>query len=208
MATKLLPALHSTSFQFVLIANDLVMPTGVAFPERQGESPVAFLADHPIVHVAQPVQLTVETEGRNPADLARHVHDSMPQFVHADEPLIHQPKDEFHAAAPTGRVAVFVGLNVVQESFVSQGFEDRLQGPRRHACRSASRSQRQSSPLHSAVRGSATGVPCSAENLRHHSPAQYGQCPCLLSRSPPPRRGHGVPQLALASPSPRCSRKV
>jgi len=61
--------------------------------ERQGEAPVALLGDHPVIHVAQPVQFPLHTEAGDPADLLRDRHDLRPHFIKRDEPLVHQPED-------------------------------------------------------------------------------------------------------------------
>ena len=71
---KIIPALNGALFQFVLITNYFVMVAGRAFPEGQRQTPVALFADHPVVHIAQPIQLAFQTKGGYPANLsALHV---------------------------------------------------------------------------------------------------------------------------------------
>ena len=74
--------------QLVAAADHVESLTVVAVPDRQRQAPVALLRDHPVAHVAQPVELAIETEIWDPANLARHVHHHVPQLVHADVPLV------------------------------------------------------------------------------------------------------------------------
>src|SRR5262249_55415380 len=70
---KRLPALDRARCEFMLITDDFIMATRHALPEGQGEPPVALFADHPIVHIAQPVEFALETKGRNPANLPSYI---------------------------------------------------------------------------------------------------------------------------------------
>jgi len=120
------PARHGAALEFLFVPDDLVMLAGVARPERQRQPPVPLLGDHPVVHVAEPVQLALQPERWNPPNLPGDVHHVMAQFVHADEPLVHQAKDEFRLAAPADRIAVSIVRHVVEKPLVPEGVEDRL----------------------------------------------------------------------------------
>ena len=113
VALKRLPAFDSPCCEFVLVTNDFIVAARRAFPKGQGETPVALFADHPIVHVAQPVKLAIETKGWNPANLPGHVHNGVAQLIHADEPLVHQAKDELNAAAPARGIAMRIRFHMV-----------------------------------------------------------------------------------------------
>ena len=121
---QLLPAGDGPLPQLVLVADDLEVTALLAFPDGQRQAPVALLGDHPVVHVAQPVQLPLQPEGGDPADLPRDVHDVVAQLVHGDEPLVHQPEDELGAAAPADRIAVRVVFYAVEQPFLLQILED------------------------------------------------------------------------------------
>ena len=143
MSFEFIPALDGTLFQFVFVADHLVVAAVIADPDGQGQAPVAFLGDHPIMHIPQPIQLAFMTKLRDPADLVDHIHDLVAQgfffllsgdllawfvieLAHADEPLIHQAEDQFGLAAPAGGVAVGIGFDVVEHAFLFQVFEDRV----------------------------------------------------------------------------------
>ena len=57
MTLEVLPTAMARCLQFVLVADHIVMPAVFAYPDRQRQSPIALLADHPVVHIAQPVHL-------------------------------------------------------------------------------------------------------------------------------------------------------
>ena len=143
VALEFLPAGDGSLLQFVLVADDVIVAAVFAHPEGQGQAPVALLGDHPVVHVAQPVQLSRVPEFGDPANLVDHVHDLVAQaalffgcgdfgpglvvqFAHADEPLIHQAEDQLGAAAPAGGIAVGVGFDVIEDALALQIIEDRL----------------------------------------------------------------------------------
>ena len=79
---EFLPACHRSLLEFVLIADDLKVAARLALPDRQRQPPVALLTDHPVMHVAQPVQLAVQAERGDPANLPGHLHHIVAQFVH------------------------------------------------------------------------------------------------------------------------------
>ena len=78
----------------------------LALVDGQGEAVVAFLGYHPVVHVPQPVELAAHAEFWYPRDLLGHLGDVVAQLVHRDEPLVHEPEDEFRVAAPADGVSV------------------------------------------------------------------------------------------------------
>ena len=105
------PALDRTGLQFLAAADHVHPAAGAAVVDRQRQPPVALLADHPVVHVAEPVELPLVAEVRDPADLVDHVHDLVAQAgvdllrgqrfarlvvdrAHADEPLVDETEDE------------------------------------------------------------------------------------------------------------------
>ena len=143
MTGKGFPPFNSPLFQFVLAAHDVEVTTIWVFanPDRQGQPPVTFLADHPIVHVAQPVHFTIIAEGRIPVDLIDHIHDLVAQaglffgygdFVprlivkgaHADKPLIDKTVNQLFAAAPAVRIAMGVALLAVVKVSLVQVLKD------------------------------------------------------------------------------------
>jgi serine protease inhibitor ecotin len=63
-----LPTLDGARFEFYIVADNLIVPTMIACPKGQRQAPIAFLADHPIMHVAQPIQLALQAERWDPAD--------------------------------------------------------------------------------------------------------------------------------------------
>ena len=117
-----------------------------AVVDRQRQAPVALLADHPVAHVAQPVELALVAEAGDPADPVDDLHDLVAQArvdllagqrvarlvvdrPHADEPLVDEAEEQRRAAAPAVRVAVAVW---------SRGGRRRLRaaGPRRSSATS------------------------------------------------------------------------
>ena len=65
--------------QLLVIPDDMEMTAILANPDRQGQSPIAFLGDHPVVHIAQPILLTSLAKFWYPADLVHNVHDLVAQ---------------------------------------------------------------------------------------------------------------------------------
>ncbi len=123
VALELLPALDGTLPELVAPADHLDRPACRAVVDRQRQPPVALLADHPVVHVAEPVELALVAEIRDPADPIDRLHDLVAeacvdllrrqrlawlvvQRPHRDEPLVDQPEQQGRAASPAVRVAV------------------------------------------------------------------------------------------------------
>ena len=75
MALEFLPPGDCLFFQFLLAADDLKGTALRAVVDGQCQPPVAFLGDHPIIHVTQPVQFTIQAKVGNPGDLADNIHD-------------------------------------------------------------------------------------------------------------------------------------
>ena len=95
------------------------------------------------MHVAEPVQLALVAEVRDPADLVDDVHDLVAQAgvdllpaerlawlvvqrTHADVPLVDEAEDERRAAAPAVRVAVVDRLEPVEATLALEVLDDRL----------------------------------------------------------------------------------
>ena len=100
--------------QLILTADDLKAATLWAVVDGQSQSPVAFLRDHPVIHIAQPVQFTLKAEGRYPVDLAYDIHDLVTKLLHRDEPLINEAEDQFGFTAPARWVAVLIVLRAIK----------------------------------------------------------------------------------------------
>src|SRR5258708_7605956 len=126
MALKLFPAGYSSFFQLVLAADDLECTALLTIIDRQSQSPVALLGDHPVVHVAQPVQFALQAKGWNPGGLARYIHDLVTQLVHGDVPFVDQAEDQFCLTTPADRIAVLIVLWAVKQAFLRQVFCDFL----------------------------------------------------------------------------------
>ena len=111
MALELLPAGDRALAELVLRADDLPRVAVGALPDRQGEAVVALLADHPVAHVPEPVELALlEADARRqPRHLARGSADRLAQRIHGDEPLVDEAEDQLRPAAP----AVGVGVGVL-----------------------------------------------------------------------------------------------
>ena len=83
----------------------------VAHPDRQGQTPEAFLRDHPVAHVLEPIQfagLAVDRFGQE-RDLLDDAHDLVAPF-HVDEPLVDQAEKQLRLAAPAVRIAVRIAF--------------------------------------------------------------------------------------------------
>ncbi len=115
VALESIPAFHGFRFQLLAAADHREMLARAADPDGQGESPEALLRDHPVVHVAQPVQLAGFAIRRNPLDGGHHALDAVAP-VHADEPFVHRTEDQLLFAAPAMRIDVRIPLARHQES--------------------------------------------------------------------------------------------
>ena len=137
VALELRPAVDGALAQLVAPADDGDRAAGGALVDRQRQAPVALLADHPVVHVAQPVELTLVAEAGDPGDAVDLLHDLVAQAgvdllgrqrlarlvvdgTHRDVPLVDEAEDERRPAAPAVRVAVLVGLQAVEAAGVAQ----------------------------------------------------------------------------------------
>ena len=147
------------SAELLAAADHVERAAGGAVVDRQRQAPVALLADHPVVHVQEPVELALVAERRDPADPVDDLHDLVAQAgvhlgrgqllarpvvdrAHADVPLVDQPEDQRRAAAPAVRVAVGVRLQAVEEAVVPQVLHDRVGRRRGRRARRGSRSRR------------------------------------------------------------------
>src|SRR5512142_2733874 len=112
MALERLPSGDGTGAELVLSGDHLPRRAVGADPDRQGEPVVALLADHPVAHVSQPVELALfqaDPLGQ-PRDLTGDACDRLAERVHGDEPLVDETEDELRPAAPADRVAVEIAL--------------------------------------------------------------------------------------------------
>ncbi len=137
------PPFDGARAQFVLVAEHLEVITVlvIAHPDRQRQTPVALLGDHPIVHVAQPVHLAGVAEFGDPLNLIHHIHDLVAQtarflfrrdllaglivqFAHIDEPFIHQTEDQRRVAAPADGITVRVTVHAIEPVLARQIVEN------------------------------------------------------------------------------------
>ena len=143
VALEPFPTHDRASLQLLAAADDLDRAAGRAVVDRQRQPPVALLADHPVVHVAEPVELALIPEVRDPADAVDDLHDLVAQAplellrrqlvarlvvdrTHADVPLVDQAEDERRAASPAVWVAVVVRLQAVEAVRVLHVLDDRV----------------------------------------------------------------------------------
>src|SRR5262245_28016476 len=103
------PAGDGPRFQLLKTPDHFKLTTLLAFPDGQRQSPIAFLEDHPVAHVAQPVEFALQAPLWNPAGRARGVHDALAP-AHVDEPLVYQAVDQLGPAAPTMWISVQIAL--------------------------------------------------------------------------------------------------
>ena len=76
------PAFDGALFQFFARTDHFEVAAVLAIEDGQRQTPVALLADHPVVHVAQPVEFALLAEVGNPADVVGDVHHRLAQAVH------------------------------------------------------------------------------------------------------------------------------
>ena len=74
-----LPALHGAPAQLLAPPHHGHRPAGRAVVDRKGQPPVALLADHPVVHVQEPVELALVPEPGDPPDPVHDLHDLVAQ---------------------------------------------------------------------------------------------------------------------------------
>src|SRR5579859_7542418 len=95
-----------------------------AEPERQSQAPITLLGYHPVVHVAQPIKLSLESEPWNPSNLARHIHHWLTQGIHRDEPLLDKTKDQLSLTSPTCRIPVSIVMLSIEQTFRLESGDD------------------------------------------------------------------------------------
>ena len=143
VALERLPALDRALVQLLAAADDVERAARLAVVDRQGQAPVALLRDHPVVHVQEPVELPLVAEVRDPPDPVDDLHDLVAEArvdlcrrqlvarlvvdrAHRDVPLVDEPEQERRVASPAVRVAVAVGLEVVEEPAPLEVVDDLL----------------------------------------------------------------------------------
>ncbi len=112
VAVELVPAGDGALPQRVARLDHLPGIAVGAGPDRQRQAVVALLADHPVGHVPEPVELALlqADARRQPGGPPGRVAQLGPQRIHGDEPLVDQAEDDLGAAAPADRVRVAVLL--------------------------------------------------------------------------------------------------
>jgi len=148
VALERVPALDRPLPQLLAPADDVERPARLAVVDRQRQAPVALLRDHPVVHVQEPVELPLVAEVRDPPDPVDDLHDLVAEArvdlrrrqlvawpvvdrAHRDVPLVDEPEQERRLAPPAVRVAVAVGLEVVEEATPLEVVDDLLGDVRR-----------------------------------------------------------------------------
>ncbi len=143
MALKGLPTGERSFLELLAATDDVERAARLAVVDRQRQAPVALLADHPVAHVDQPVELPLVAEAGDPADLVDDLHDLVAEAgidlifrelapgpvihrAHADEPLVDEPEDQRRLAAPAVRVAVDVRLEPVEAVLPLEVLDDGL----------------------------------------------------------------------------------
>ncbi len=143
VALEPLPAGHRPLVELLAAADDVERAARLAVVDRQRQAPVALLADHPVVHVDQPVELALVAEARDPADLVDDLHDLVAEAgldlgrgqlgarpvvdrAHRDVPLVDEPEDERRVAAPAVRIAVGDRLEPVEAVLALEVLNDRV----------------------------------------------------------------------------------
>ena len=125
VAFEAVPAFNRSLFEFSQRAHDFEVAGFLINPDRQRETPEAFLRDHPVAHVAEPLALAIlpVDAGRQPFNLPCDIFDFFPP-VHIDEPLVDQPEDKFIARPPAMRIDVRVSFNVDQQALFFELLEN------------------------------------------------------------------------------------
>src|SRR4051794_2838087 len=143
VAFEPVPASDGARLQLVTTAYHVEVAARLALPDRQGQSPVALLGDHPVGHVHEPVDLAVVAEAGDPVDLVDDVHDLVAQaalflpladlvsglvvdLAHRDVPLVDDAEQQSGAAAPAMWVAVRVRLEVIEVALLLEILDDAL----------------------------------------------------------------------------------
>ena len=110
----------------MLRADHFEFATLVAFEDGKRKTIVALLGDHPVVHVAEPVELARLSKRWDPLDILRNLHKQFTDRLHADEPLVDQPKHKLRTTSPADRIPVGIRLNVVEDTLLFEAVVDRF----------------------------------------------------------------------------------
>src|SRR5215208_674781 len=122
MPGEYFPALNRAIPEFRFTADDVNGATNGTLIDGKRQAPIALLGDHPIIHVGQPIELSVKAEAGVPGNLASDIHHRLPEIVHSDEPLVDEAEHQIRVAAPADRVAVPVLLGAIEMPFVLEVF--------------------------------------------------------------------------------------
>ena len=111
VSVERVPAGLRLLFKLFATTDDVKVAARATFPDGQRQSPIALLGDHPVAHVAKPIQLALHAPRGNPSRLLGGGHDFLAQLrVHVDEPLVDEAIGELLFASPAVRIAVDVPL--------------------------------------------------------------------------------------------------
>ena len=82
VSIEFIPTPNRALFQLITRTDHVNVIARIAFVDRQRETVVALLRDHPVLHVAEPVEFSGFAESGDPFDGFGCVHHRMSQFVH------------------------------------------------------------------------------------------------------------------------------
>ena len=209
VALERVPALDRPLVELLAPADDVERAARLAVVDRQRQAPVALLADHPVVHVQEPVELALVAEARDPADLVDDLHDLVAEAgvdlrrrqlvarlvvdrAHRDVPLVDEPEER--AASRTASSAGSGGCTARggRSSPRARGRRRSARRRRGRRGRSASRTRRGTARSRRSARSPAARAPCRAGSPRRRSPARCGRCRCPRPRRPRSRRRPGA----------------
>ena len=196
VAVERVPAGDGALAELVLRADDLPRVAIDALPDRQRQAVVALLADHPVAHVSEPVELALLEADvrRQPRHVARRAAHRLAQRVHGDEPLVDEAEDQLRPTAPAMGVRVRIALGRHQQPSALEVGGDVLRqvgrvgvvGGLRQRGRSASRSRRRRRRTRRSGRSPAGRTPSRARSPPARSPGRCGRCLSSRRRRPRP----------------------
>ena len=124
-------------------AKHLYSAAPFALVDGERKPPIALLRDHPVAHVAEPIELAIVSERWEPRDVVNDIHDLIAQAprllcrtqllawllvggAHADKPLIHESEGERRCTAPTVRIPVRDLLSTQEAPALLKGSKDEI----------------------------------------------------------------------------------